>query len=138
MLQSNAVFIVSPFLKHAVSEARWSCFHSQPWNSVGMRWHEMEQRGSSFSQKAAQAQCPTVTVIRLVCVCSGRAGESGGRAGGCRKQICTFGSCWDPNSKARASDNTCVGPGAECSARQVSWVACRLTAEQDAKGRLYQ
>ena len=53
-----------------------------------------------------------------------------------RKQM--FGSCWDPNRKARASQDICVGPGAEWSARQISSPVCRLTAEQDGKGRLYQ
>lgn len=38
-------------------------------------WLEMEQRGSSLCRKAAHALCSTVTVIRLVCVCSDRVPE---------------------------------------------------------------
>lgn len=40
------------------------------WEWDGMRWSSKEV---FFCKKAAQAPCPTVIVIRLVCVCSGRA-----------------------------------------------------------------
>lgn len=51
-----------------------------------------------------------------------------------------FGSCWDPNRKAHADthEDTCVGPGVEHSVWQISRPVCRLTAEQDGKGKLYQ
>lgn len=42
------------------------------WGRDGMRWSSKEV---FFCKKAAQAPCPTVIVIRFVCVCSDRAPE---------------------------------------------------------------
>jgi len=48
-----------------------SCFHSHPWNSVGMRWSREEV---SFSKRLHKLHA-SLTVIRLVCVCSDKVPE---------------------------------------------------------------
>lgn len=74
-----------------------------------------------------------MTVMRSVCVCSDRVPAQVDQ----EADVCVW-KLLDPNRKACASEGTCVGPGAKCRARQISLPVCRLTAERDAKDRLYQ